>query len=128
MVNSLGWEWPLLALTQILALVLTFRDDGFEDRDEKYLAVLVWPGLCGLAFLRAGIVDRPAVHMAGIGGIAVGSVLIATGLRPGLVVGSSVKRNGKKVRSLVVRQILGWLAIVPAIAVGLMYLDVVESP
>lgn len=66
--------------------------------------------------------DRPYVHMAGLAGIAVGSVLLATGFRPALIVGSSVKRNGKSVKSLVVRQILGWFAIVPAIALGLTYL------
>lgn len=119
---SYGWEWPLLVLTQILALVLTLRDDGFEEREEKYLGAAAWPALCALALLRAGIVHRPFVHMAALAAIAVGSVLLATGLRPGLIVGSSVKRAGRSVTNLVVRQILGWFALVPAIALGLTYL------
>ena len=110
-------------VTQIAVVVLVLADDGFADRFEKYLGAAAWPALCMVALVRASVVERPAEHMAAFGAIAVGCVIVATGFRPGLILGSSVERTGRVVRHLVVRKILGWLSLIPAVFLVSLYLE-----
>ena len=49
-------------------------------------------------------------------------VILMTGFRPGLIAGSSVKREGKPKAWLVARQISGWLGVLVACVLGIWYL------
>jgi hypothetical protein len=127
-VLSQGWEWAGLVVTQALVVILTLLDrDGYEEAAERWLAALAWPGLALLAFVRVSFVGRPPVHMAGLATIAVGCVIVATLFKPGLIVGSSVKRNGVTVRSLAARQIAGWLSIIPGCFIAYFYIVAVDG-
>jgi hypothetical protein len=122
-VEAQGWEWVGVVVTQGLVIALTLLDKhGYDEAADRWMAALAWPALASVAFLRAAIVNRPPVHMAGLGAIAVGCVILATGFKPSLVVGSSVKRKGVTVRSLAARQIAGWISIIPACVIAYFYI------
>ena len=48
-------------------------------------------------------------------------VILATGFRPGLLVGSSIRRGGKVVPGLLVRKVLGWLSLIPSVLMAIAY-------
>ena len=103
------WGIVLLIVAEIAAVVLTIRDPGFESRSDAVTTSALWLIAAGGGLSRAFFDSRVGVNQIALAAaIMVFSIIIGTGARPGLILGSSVECDGRIAPSLLWRRRIGW--------------------
>lgn len=116
--------WTLFGLLVILIVLLSLRDEGFDAdhpqtdytrlRNRRESALMSWVVPVGI--LTTFMIALGSEVVLTVGCCLLASMLIGTGFRPALVVGSSVRRRGRAVRQLRLRRIFGavaWVWLIP---------------